>query len=246
VGMVVHCARPGVDQAVIVLTSPGGAVSSYGLAASQLIRLRKAGIKLVACVDTVAASGGYMMAAVADVIYAAPFSVIGSIGVVTQIPNVQRFLNKHDIDAYLFTAGKHKRTIDIIGDVTDEGKAKLQEELDEIHRAFKDHIALARPKVRETIEDVATGEYWLAVHAKEKGLVDDILTSDEYLESIAKENEIIELVEKKKKSSVLSGLLGPGGSAAQVLKDFLVNSFGAAAAASTTTIGPPTTPMAIA
>lgn len=201
VSIIVNLGRAGVDQAVIVVTSPGGAVSPYGLAASQLIRIRKAGIKLVVCVDTVAASGGYMMASVGDTICAAPFAIVGSIGVVTHIPNFHRFLQKQDVDAYLFTAGKHKRTVDVIGEVTEDGKAKLQEELDDMHGAFKDHIALARPKLKETIQEVATGEYWLAVHARKKALVDEIMTSDEYLESISKENDIIEIVERKKKTA---------------------------------------------
>ncbi|KAL7540560.1 hypothetical protein ACHAXR_010216 [Thalassiosira sp. AJA248-18] len=208
VSIIVNCGRAGVDRAVVVVTSPGGAVSPYGLAASQLARIRKAGIQLIVCVDTVAASGGYMMASVGDTICAAPFAIIGSIGVVTQIPNVQRFLNKHDIDAFLFTAGKHKRTVDIIGDVTDEGKAKLQEELDDMHRAFKDHVALARPALKDKIEDIGTGEYWMAVQAKTLGLVDEIMTSDEYLESISNENEIIEIMEKKRKKGALSALHG--------------------------------------
>mmetsp|Transcript_332 Transcript_332/g.759 ORF Transcript_332/g.759 Transcript_332/m.759 type:complete len:503 (-) Transcript_332:65-1573(-) len=200
ISIIVNCGRAGVDRAVILITSPGGAVSPYGLASSQLARIRKAGIRLIVCVDTVAASGGYMMASVGDTICAAPFAIIGSIGVVTQIPNFQKFLNKHDIDAFLFTAGKHKRTVDVIGDVTEEGKAKLQEELDDMHRAFKDHVSLARPTLKDKIEDVATGEFWMAVQAKEHGLVDEIMTSDEYLESICPENEIIEIVEKRKKN----------------------------------------------
>lgn len=122
--------------------------------------------------------------------------MVGSIGVVTQIPNFQRFLNEHKIDAYLMTAGSYKRTIDIIGDVTEEGKAKLTEQLDDIHMAFKDHIALARPKLREKIDDVGTGEHWLAVQAKELGLVDEIMTSDEHLESISSDFDIIEILEK--------------------------------------------------
>jgi len=200
VSLVVNLGKPGVDQCVISLTSPGGAVTQYGLAASQLVRIRKAGIHLVVCVDTMAASGGYMMASTADKICAAPFAVVGSIGVVTQIPNFQRFLNEHKVDAYLMTAGKHKRTIDIIGDVTEEGKAKLKEELDDIHIAFKDHVAFARPRLQETIEEIATGEHWLAVQAKEKGLVDSIMTSDEYLESVSEDFDIIEILEKKRRS----------------------------------------------
>mmetsp|Transcript_22423 Transcript_22423/g.48716 ORF Transcript_22423/g.48716 Transcript_22423/m.48716 type:complete len:547 (+) Transcript_22423:99-1739(+) len=200
VSIVVNCGRAGVDRAVVVVTSPGGAVSPYGLAASQLVRIRKAGIQLIVCVDTVAASGGYMMASVGDTVCAAPFAIIGSIGVITQIPNFQRFLNKHDIDAFVFTAGKHKRTVDVIGDVTEEGKDKLKSELEDMHRAFKDHVALARPKLKDRIEEVATGEYWVAVQAKELGLVDEIMTSDEYLESICSENEILEIIERKRKT----------------------------------------------
>jgi serine protease SohB len=112
-----------------------------------------------------------------------------------------------NIHLFLFhTKGKHKRTVDVIGEVTDEGKEKLQEELDDIHRAFKDHVALARPKLKDAIEDVGTGEYWLAVQAKELGLVDVIMTSDEYLESIRLQYDIIEIAEKKKKSGILSAL----------------------------------------
>lgn len=202
VSLVVNLAKPGVDQCVVTVTSPGGAVSQYGLAASQLARLRKAGITLIVCIDTVAASGGYMVAAVADKIYAAPFAIVGSIGVVTKVPNVQRFLAEHKIDAYLMTAGKYKRTIDIIGDVTEEGKAKLTEELNDIHIAFQDHIAFARPNLAECMEDVATGEHWLAVQAKEKGLVDEIMTSDEYLESVCETCDIIEILEKKPRSTL--------------------------------------------
>ena len=207
VSLVVNLAKPGHDQCVFLITSPGGAVSQYGLAASQLVRIRKAGIHLTCCIDTVAASGGYMMASVADTICAAPFAVVGSIGVVTHIPNFQRFLNEHKIDAYLMTAGEHKRTIDIIGEVTEEGKAKMTEQLDDIHMAFKDHVSLARPQLKDKMESVGTGEHWLAVQAKEKGLVDQIMTSDEYLESVCDDFDIIEILQKIYKPKGLSGLL---------------------------------------
>jgi serine protease SohB len=134
--------------------------------------------------------------------------VVGSIGVVAQIPNFQRFLNEHKIDAYLMTAGEYKRTIDMIGDVTEEGKAKFTEQLDDIHTAFKDHVAIARPKLREKMDEVGTGEYWLAVQAKEKGLVDDIMTSDEYLESICNNYDIIEILEKQQRKNNVSRYFG--------------------------------------
>lgn len=208
ISLVVNLAKPGRDKCVVAITSPGGAVSQYGLAASQLVRIRKAGIHLTCCVDTVAASGGYMMASVANKICAAPFAVVGSIGVVTQIPNFQRFLNEHKIDAYLCTAGDYKRTIDVIGEVTEEGKAKMTEQLDDIHIAFKDHVALARPQLKDSIEEVGTGEHWLAIQAKEKGLVDEIMTSDECLESFCEDFDIIEILEKIHKPKGVAGLFG--------------------------------------
>lgn len=220
VSIVVNLGKKGHDQCVVAITSPGGAVSQYGLAASQLVRIRKAGIHLTVCIDTVAASGGYMMAAVADKICAAPFAVVGSIGVVTQIPNFQRFLNEHKVDAYLMTAGNYKRTVDIIGEVTEEGKAKLKEQLDDIHIAFKDHVAFARPKLKEIIGEVSTGEHWLAVQAKEKGLVDMIMTSDEYLEAASENFDIIEVLEKKQKRG-LNMFMSPLGEIASSVQSIL-------------------------
>lgn len=208
VSLVVNLGKPGHDRCVVSITSPGGAVSQYGLAASQLMRIRRAGIHLTCCVDTMAASGGYMMASVANTICAAPFAVVGSIGVVTHIPNFQRFLDEHKVDAYLCTAGEHKRTVDVIGEVTEEGKEKLQEQLDDIHTAFKDHVALGRPQLKDAMDKVGTGEHWLAIQAKEKGLVDEITTSDEHLESLCEEFEIIEILEKVYKPKGLDRLFG--------------------------------------
>ena len=180
ISFLLQIAQPA-DEIVVRLTSPGGAVPQYGLASSQLERLKQAGLRCVVCVDTVAASGGYMMAAVADKIIAAPFAIIGSIGVVTGIPNFHRVLQKNEVDYHLFTAGKYKRTVTPFSEVTDEGKQKLQDDITAIHEAFKRLIKEGRPDV--DIEKIATGEYWLALQAKEKGLVDEIMTSDDYLGS---------------------------------------------------------------
>src|SRR4051794_18386256 len=113
------------DKVLVRIESPGGLVHSYGLAASQLERVRERKIRLVAAVDKVAASGGYLMASVADHIIAAPFALIGSIGVVAQIPNVHRLLKKHDVDVEVLTAGKYKRTLTVFGENTDQGRAKF-------------------------------------------------------------------------------------------------------------------------
>ena len=167
------------DEVVVRLESPGGAVSHYGLAAAQLTRLREKKVKLTVCVDRVAASGGYMMACVADRIVAAPFAIIGSIGVVAQVPNVHRLLKKHDIDFEEMTAGEFKRTVSIFGEITEKGRQKFVDQLDETHNLFKDFVKTQRPSL--DVDKVATGEYWLAKRGLELGLVDSLSTSDEYL-----------------------------------------------------------------
>lgn len=167
------------DEVVVRLESGGGMVPGYGLAASQLDRIKKKSIPLTVCIDKVAASGGYMMACVADQILAAPFAVIGSIGVVAQIPNVHRLLKKHDVDIELMTAGKYKRTLTMLGENTDEGREKFREELEDTHELFKAFVGEHRPGL--DIEEIATGEVWYGAPAIKKGLVDDTKTSDEYL-----------------------------------------------------------------
>lgn len=167
------------DEVLLKLESPYGVVHGYGLAASQLDRLRKAGIRLTVAVDKVAASGGYMMACVADRIVAAPFAIIGSIGVVAQIPNFHRLLKKNAIDVELHTAGEFKRTLTLLGENTEAGREKFREELNETHQLFKDFVREQRPSL--DIDAVATGEHWFGVQAKEKGLIDEIGTSDDLL-----------------------------------------------------------------
>ena len=199
ISFLLQIAQPA-DEIVVRLTSPGGAVPQYGLASSQLERLKQAGLRCVVCVDTVAASGGYMMAAVADKIIAAPFAIIGSIGVVTGIPNFHRVLQKNEVDYHLFTAGKYKRTVTPFSEVTDEGKQKLQDDITAIHEAFKRLIKEGRPDV--DIEKIATGEYWLASQAKEKGLVDEIMTSDDYLGSKLDDCEVIEITTETEQNRI--------------------------------------------
>ncbi len=169
------------DEIIVRLESPGGVVHGYGLAASQLKRIREKDIPLTICVDKVAASGGYMMACIANQIIAAPFAIIGSIGVVAQVPNFHRLLKKNDVDFELFTAGDYKRTVTMFGENTDKGKQKFKEELEETHLLFKQFVTENRPVV--DIEQVATGEHWFATQAKAFNLVDSIQTSDAYLES---------------------------------------------------------------
>jgi len=176
---VLSLARPESDEVVLRLESPGGTVTGYGLAAARLQRLRAARVKLTVCVDQVAASGGYMMAAAADRIVAAPFAMIGSIGVVAQIPNFNRALKKNDIDVEVMTSGEFKRSVSIFGEITPAGREHFQGKLEETHDAFKRMVADLRPKV--AIAEVGNGDVWLARDALALGLVDEICVSDDYL-----------------------------------------------------------------
>jgi serine protease SohB len=191
-------AMPARDEVVVLLESPGGMVHSYGLAASQLARIRAANIRLTICVDKVAASGGYMMACLANHLVAAPFAVIGSIGVVAQIPNVHRLLKKNDIDVELMTAGQYKRTLTMLGENTAEGRAKFQDDLNDTHELFKAHVAQWRTQVDLAV--VATGEHWYGQQAVALGLIDSLQTSDDYLRQRAKEAELFALHWREKKT----------------------------------------------
>ncbi|MCH4872808.1 MULTISPECIES: protease SohB [Pseudomonas] len=186
------------DEVVLRLESGGGMVHSYGLASSQLARIRQAGIPLTICIDKVAASGGYMMACIGQKIISAPFAILGSIGVVAQLPNVHRLLKKHDIDYEVLTAGEYKRTLTVFGENTEKGREKFQQDLDITHQLFKNFVAKYRPQL--AIDEVATGEVWLGVAAVEKQLVDELKTSDEYLSERAKNAHLYHVHYAQRKS----------------------------------------------
>ena len=188
------------DEVLLRLESPGGIVHDYGFAASQLSRLKQKGIKLTIAVDKVAASGGYMMACVADKIVSAPFAVIGSIGVVAQIPNVHRLLKKYDVDVDVMTAGEFKRTVTVLGENTEKGKQKFQQELEETHQLFKQFVSQNRPCV--DIDKIATGEHWFGQQAINLKLVDEISTSDDLILEKMKEKHVVSVKYRLKKSLI--------------------------------------------
>jgi serine protease SohB len=186
------------DEVLVNLESGGGVVHGYGLAASQLQRIKAKGLKLTICVDKVAASGGYMMACVADRLICANFAIIGSIGVIAQMPNFNKLLKKNDIDFEQHTAGDYKRTLTVFGENNDEGRAKFKAELEEVHVMFKDFVNTNRPSL--DIEKVATGEYWFGLQAKELGLVDELATSDDIILELNKTREIFSVKYSEKKN----------------------------------------------
>jgi len=190
--------NPERDEVVLTLSSGGGMVHAYGLASSQIKRITDKGVSLTVCVDKVAASGGYMMACVADKVLAAPFAVLGSIGVVAQLPNFHRLLKKHDVDFETLTAGEYKRTLTMFGKNTEKGREKFAEELEDTHQLFKEFVKENRPQL--DIEAIATGEVWFGQRALEKNLVDELKTSDEYLLDACKEAEVYCVAYEHKKT----------------------------------------------
>ena len=176
------------DQVIVRLENHGGIVHEHGLATSQLVRIRDQGIPLLISVDKVAASGGYLMACVANRLIAAPFAILGSIGVIAQLPNFNRLLDEHGIDFEMITAGKYKRNVTIFGKNTDEDRAKLKEELEDVHSLFKDVVARYRQDL--DLEKVATGEHWYGTRALELGLADELKTSDELLAELARDRDL--------------------------------------------------------
>jgi serine protease SohB len=212
---VLIAARPGTDEAVIRIDSPGGTVTGYGLAAAEILRLREHKIKVTASVDQVAASGGYMMACAADRIIAAPFAILGSIGVVAPVPNLHRLLKKNEIDFEEITAGEFKRTVSVLGEITPAGREHFREKLDTTHLAFKDHVAQCRPKV--DIARVANGDYWLAREALSLGLVDEIMTGDSLLFRARDTARLYEVSTEARKTLLQQLMSGIGGAAQKAI-----------------------------
>ena len=173
------------DQIVLRLENYGGVVHEHGLAASQLVRIRDRNIPLLISVDKVAASGGYLMACVATKVFVAPFAILGSIGVIAQLPNFNRFMDSHGVDFEQITAGDYKRNVTMFGKNTDEDRAKLKEELEDVHSLFKEAVSKYRPDL--DLDKVATGEHWYGTRALELGLADELKTSDELLAALAGE-----------------------------------------------------------
>ncbi|MFV5589989.1 protease SohB [Acinetobacter variabilis] len=213
--LILSTAKAGRDRVIVRLESPGGMVHGYGLAAAQLVRLREAGFHVTICVDKVAASGGYMMACIANEVISAPFAIVGSIGVVAQVPNFNRLLKENKIDFELYTAGQYKRTVTMFGENTEEGKAKFEEELQQTHALFKHFVEKYRPQLN--VEKVATGEHWYGQDALDLNLVDKLQTSDEYLLGLLPQNDVY-LIQTRKKPTLGEKL---GLQAAQIADSFI-------------------------
>ena len=221
ISILIAAAKPKIDEVVLRLHNQGGLVASHGLAASQLQRLKAHGLNLTVCVDEVAGSGGYLMACTADKILAAPFAMIGSIGVLAQLPNFHRFLQKQNIDFEEIYAGKHKRTLTLFGETTEEKREKLRSQLEDIHAAFKNYVLKHRPNI--DLSKIATGDHWLGEKAKDLGLVDEISTSDEYLISLLNQGKKVYHIKLKIEESKLSNYLNLNKSSLWILFNWLKN-----------------------
>lgn len=186
------------DEVVVRLESAGGKANAYGFAASQLKRIKDHGHTLTVCVDRIAASGGYMMASVADRILAAPFALVGSIGVLAMVPNLHRFLRRHDIDYEEITAGEYKRPMSFLAENTAKGREKFIEDLEDFHAHFKEFVVKHRPEI--PIDEVATGEVWFGDQAVARKLVDDLRCSDDYLLAAAADADVYKIEYQEPKS----------------------------------------------
>ncbi len=191
VSVLIKSANPKKDEIVVRLTNRGGLVSAHGLAASQLQRLRDHGFYLTVCVDEVAGSGGYLMACTANKILSTPFAIIGSIGVLAQIPNFHRLLQKQNVDFEEHSAGQFKRTLTLFGKNTEEKREKLRKQLEEIHESFKNYVIKYRPHL--DLSQIATGDHWLGEKAKTLGLVDELSTSDDYILSLLENKKVLHI-----------------------------------------------------
>jgi serine protease SohB len=214
---VLAVARPEVDEVAIRVDSPGGTVTGYGLAAAEILRLRERKVKVTACVDQVAASGGYLMACAADRIVAAPFALIGSIGVVAQVPNLHRLLKRNDIDYEEITAGEFKRSVSVLGEITPAGREHFRGKLDATHEAFKRFVAERRPGL--DIGKVGDGDVWLASEALGLGLVDGLMTSDAFLLAARDEARLFEIAAAQRRSLAQQLFGGLGGAARAALEN---------------------------
>ncbi len=213
---VLAVARPETDEVVLKVESPGGTVTGYGLAAAEVMRLRERKVKVTACVDQVAASGGYLMVCAADRIVAAPFALVGSIGVVAQVPNLHRLLKRNDIDYEEMTAGEYKRSVSVLGEITPQGREHFRGKLDATHEAFKRFVQERRPGL--DIAKVGDGDVWLASEALSLGLVDALATSDEFLFAARGEARLYEIAATQRKT-LAQQLFGGFGGAAQAALD---------------------------
>ncbi len=199
------------DEVVLRLENAGGLVHEHGLAASQLLRIRQRSVPLTVAIDKVAASGGYMMACVADRIIAAPFAIVGSIGVLAQLPNFHRWLDSRGIDFEQFKAGEFKRTVTVFGKNTDEDRAKFKQDIEDVHALFKEFVAENRPSI--DIARVSTGEHWYGKRALDLNLIDELTTSDDYLLAASRDADLYEVkyATRRTLAQALSSALQRGG-----------------------------------
>ena len=225
VDAVLAVARPGTDEVVLKVESPGGTVTGYGLAAAEVMRLTGRKVKVTACVDQVAASGGYLMACAADRIVAAPFALVGSIGVVAQVPNLHRLLKRNDIDYEEITAGEYKRSVSVLGEITPQGREHFRGKLDATHEAFKRFVQERRPGL--DIAKVGDGDVWLASEALGLGLVDALATSDELLFAARGEARLYEIAAVQRKT-LAQQLFGGFGTEARAALESVVARFASA------------------
>lgn len=170
-----HLERAKNDTAVKVIVlqieSPGGNVAACQEIVNELRRVEK---PVVVSMGSVVASGGYYISAQADKIVALPGTLTGSIGVIAQVPNIKGLFQKLGIEMEVFTGGRYKDMYAGLRELTPEERIIMQEITDQLYDQFVQVVVEGRGLTEERVRELATGQLYTGVQAKELGLIDEL------------------------------------------------------------------------
>lgn len=199
-----------VKAVVLRIESPGGGVSSSQELYKEIGRTAKKK-PVVASMGSVAASGGYYIAAAAQKIYANPGTITGSIGVILQFTNFEELFRKIGFRMEIVKSGVYKDVGNPSREMTPEERAYLQEMIDNVHQQFVRDVAQGRRMQVEKVQEVADGRIFTGEQAKELGLVDELGNLKDAIDAAAKmaaiEGEPKVIYPEEEKRSVLDYLL---------------------------------------
>jgi len=162
-----------VKAIVLRIESPGGVVAPCQEILVEIEKVKQTK-PVVVSMGNMAASGGYYISAKADKIVALPGTLTGSIGVISQIPNVKGLYDKLGIEMQTFKGGKYKDMYSGLRELTPEEKEIMQQMVDNYYEQFVETVAEGRGLSKEQVRSLATGQLYTGTEAKELGLVDEL------------------------------------------------------------------------
>jgi protease-4 len=199
-----------VKAIVLQINSPGGSVAASQEIVNLLAQVEK---PIVVSMSDLAASGGYYISAGTDKIVALPGTLTGSIGVISEVPNLKGLFDKLGIDMQVFIAGKHKDMYGGFRDLTPEEKVIMQDMTDQLYNQFVQVVARGRNLSEDKVRELANGQLYTGIQAKELGLVDElggIQTAIDAAASLAGISEPEVEYYRPQTPSILDSLLGMG------------------------------------